>query len=40
VSYYKGTYKGKPCYYIDHSCIEYVFTKKQTKKEENNVKTR
>jgi len=40
VRYYKSTYKGKPCYYIDHSCIEYVFIKKQSKKEKNNVKTR
>lgn len=40
VSYYKSRYKGKPCYYIVHSLIEYVFIKKQTKKEENNVKTR
>ena len=27
VSYHKSHYKGKPCYYIDHSCIEYVFVK-------------
>ena len=40
VRYYKSRYKGKPCYYIDHSCIEYVFIKKQAKKEKNNVKTR
>jgi len=40
VSYYKSRYKGKPCYYIDHSCIEHVFVKKQTKKEKNNVETR
>lgn len=40
VRYYKSRYKGKPCYYIDHSRVEYVFIKKQTKKEKNNVKTR
>lgn len=40
VRYYKSRYKGKPCYYIYHSCIEYVFIKKQAKKEKNNVKTR
>lgn len=25
VSYYKGTYKGRPCYYMEHSRIEYIF---------------
>jgi hypothetical protein len=27
VSAYKSIYKGKPCFYIQHSRIEYVFTK-------------
>ena len=26
VSYYKGTYRGKPCVYFVWSAIEYVFT--------------
>ena len=26
VSYHKSTYKGRPCYYIRHSCIEYIWT--------------
>ena len=25
VTFHKGTYDGKPCYYIVHSCIEYIF---------------
>ena len=25
VGYFKSTYDGKPCYYIDHSRIEYIF---------------
>lgn len=25
-SFWKGTYDGKPCYYVEQSCIEYVFT--------------
>jgi hypothetical protein len=25
VSYYRSTYKGRPCYYMVHSCIEYIF---------------
>ena len=25
VRYYKSTYKGQPCVYFDHSCIEYVW---------------
>ena len=25
VSFWKSTYRGKPCYYMDHSSIEYVF---------------
>lgn len=27
VSFYKSKYMGKPCYYIVHSMIEYIFTK-------------
>jgi hypothetical protein len=27
VSFHKSTYRGKPCYYIDHSSIEYVWVK-------------
>ena len=26
VSYHKSTYDGQPCYYVDHSSIEYIFT--------------
>ena len=25
VRYYQSMYKGRPCYYVDHSSIEYVF---------------
>lgn len=25
VSFYKSTYRGKPCVYIYHSAIEYIF---------------
>lgn len=25
VSYWKSTYDGRPCYYVDHSRIEYIF---------------
>jgi hypothetical protein len=25
VSYYKSKYRGKPCVYVKHSAIEYVF---------------
>lgn len=25
VSFYKSKYNGKPCYYIRHSAIEYIF---------------
>jgi hypothetical protein len=25
VSYWKSKYRGKPCYYIDHSSIEYIW---------------
>ena len=28
VSYWKGTYRGCPCYYIDHSRIEYIWVKR------------
>lgn len=27
VHFYKSKYKGKPCYFLDHSCIEYVYVK-------------
>ena len=27
VSFYKSKYQGRPCYYIYHSAIEYVFVK-------------
>ncbi len=27
VSYYKSKFKGKPCYYLCWSSIEYIFTK-------------
>lgn len=30
VRYYRSVYRGIPCYYIDHSAIEYVFTLKGT----------
>ena len=30
VSYYKSSYEGAPCYYMEHSAIEYVFTKTPT----------
>ncbi len=26
IGYYKSFYDGKPCYYFDHSRIEYIFT--------------
>lgn len=26
VHYYKSTFRGRPCYYFDHSRIEYIFT--------------
>lgn len=26
VSFHKGTYAGVPCYFIDHSRIEYIWT--------------
>jgi len=25
VSFHKSVYRGRPCYYFDHSAIEYVF---------------
>ena len=25
VGYFKGRYRGKPCYYVDHSRIEHIF---------------
>jgi len=27
VSYHKGVFEGRPCYYMDHSRIEYIFCK-------------
>ena len=27
VSYHKSFYRGKPCYYLCHSAIEYIFIK-------------
>ena len=27
VSFFKSHYAGKPCYFIKHSCIEYIWTK-------------
>lgn len=27
VRYYKSRYKGKPCYFIRHSAIEYIWVK-------------
>ena len=27
VTYHKSTYDSKPCYYIQHSGIEYIFTR-------------
>jgi len=26
VRYYKSSYRGKPCYYMAHSAIEYIWT--------------
>lgn len=26
VRYFKSVYMGKPCYYLDHSSIEYIWT--------------
>jgi len=28
VAYYKSTYRGKPCYYLVHSAIEYIWVKR------------
>jgi hypothetical protein len=25
VSYFRSTFRGKPCYYLRHSAIEYIF---------------
>lgn len=27
VSFWKSSYNGRPCYYVEHSHIEYIFTK-------------
>lgn len=29
VSYWKSTYDGKRCYYLDHSRIEYIWIKRE-----------
>jgi len=29
VSYWKSTYQGRPCYYVDHSRIEYIFCQEE-----------
>jgi hypothetical protein len=29
VSFWKSSYDGRPCYYLDHSRIEYIFTEVQ-----------
>jgi hypothetical protein len=28
VQYFKSKYAGKPCYYVVHSAIEYIFIKR------------
>lgn len=28
VSFHKSVYRGQPCYYIQHSSIEYIFTER------------
>lgn len=30
VSFYRSKWKGKPCYYMVHSAIEFIFTKGTT----------
>jgi len=27
VRFFKSRFSGKPCYYVDHSAIEHIFTK-------------
>ena len=29
VRFFKSRYCGKPCYYIDHSCVEHIWTQQQ-----------
>jgi hypothetical protein len=29
VSFYRSKYQGKRCYFIKHSCIEYIYTKRR-----------
>ncbi len=29
VRFFKSRFCGKPCYYIQHSCIEYIWTQRQ-----------
>lgn len=31
VRFYKGKYQGKPCVFLDHSSIEFVWTQKEGK---------
>lgn len=33
ISYHKSTYRGRPCYYLCHSCIEYIWTKEPQRKD-------
>lgn len=28
VTFHRSTYRGKPCVYVEHSRIEYIFTEK------------
>lgn len=30
VSYHKSRYRGKPCYYLRHSAIEYIWVKQES----------
>lgn len=39
VKYFKSTYKGKPCYYMVHSAIEYVFCKNKLTKGDTMVES-
>lgn len=29
IGYYKGVYDGQPCYFMDHSRIEYIFLRQR-----------
>lgn len=33
VSYHRSVWKGRPCYYIRHSAIEHIFTRKGDRRE-------